>query len=112
VRWDGEDWIHLAKDRNKRRAGVNAEVKSGFRRMWGISLVSEKLFTPEEGLSCLDLVKWLFSLLLRYVLSLLVSQIVSQSVSQSVATIQKATSIWGEKLTHSSKRNSESGNTS
>ena len=59
VRWEGMDWIDLAKDRERCPGLVIAVMKFGFHKIRGISWVAEKLFASDEGFCCTELVSYL-----------------------------------------------------
>jgi hypothetical protein len=46
--WEVVDLINLAQDRDQWRAVTNLELKLGFYKIPGISLVAEELLTSEE----------------------------------------------------------------
>jgi hypothetical protein len=56
IGWGGIDWIHLAEDRDRWRALVNAVMSLRFHKILGISLVAEILAASQEGLNSMELV--------------------------------------------------------
>jgi hypothetical protein len=56
TRWDGMEWIDLAKNMDQWRAVVNTVMTFGFHKMLGNSLVAAQLAASQDGLSCMELV--------------------------------------------------------
>ena len=50
------DWIHLARDRDKRRATVHTVKTGGLHKMRIVSRLAQTLFVSQEGLCYLGLV--------------------------------------------------------
>jgi hypothetical protein len=55
------DWIHLARDRDRWRAVLNAAKKKTFgaHKMRGTSCSGEELLACQEGLCSMELVSWM-----------------------------------------------------
>jgi hypothetical protein len=69
IGWEGVDLINLAQEGNKAWAVMNTVMNIRFPYNWGISWLTEELLACQEGLWSVQLVGWLISELVSYLVN-------------------------------------------